>query len=157
VVILGIHQPGERELLEIGRAGDTARLLARLREDGEEDGSKDSDDGYHNQEFDQGERPHPLSSWHGTGPPFPEEDQPCWPAPRIDGGRTVPRRGDLTTHSPQVVPRLQYSLPTSQGCLHGRSLFSNEWAARGKEKPAGSGGSRRAGVLRCRRRYLRTR
>jgi hypothetical protein len=55
VVILHIHHGRQTNLLGIRKTTDGACLLAGLREDREEDGRQNSDDGDHNEQFDQSE------------------------------------------------------------------------------------------------------
>ena len=56
VVVIGILNVAEGDLLQVVDAGDGTGLLARLGEGGEQHASQDGDDGDDHQKFNQGER-----------------------------------------------------------------------------------------------------
>ena len=55
VVVLHVLHHRHAELADVGDAGRLAGFLAGAREDGEEDGSQNSNDCYHHKQLDQGE------------------------------------------------------------------------------------------------------
>ena len=57
VVVIGIKNPGEVELLDVGQANRVLPLAFRLGQCGKEQPGKDRDDGDHHQKLDQGKRP----------------------------------------------------------------------------------------------------
>ena len=67
-VVVGVHDHGESELLEVGGAGDGARLLAGLRQGGQQHRRQDGDDRDDDEQLDQGEVS--VSLLHGNDAPF---------------------------------------------------------------------------------------
>ena len=57
VVVVGIQQPGQRQLLLVVHAGNPLRLGLRLPQGGKEHSGQDRDDRNHHQKFYQGEGP----------------------------------------------------------------------------------------------------
>src|SRR5207247_5944152 len=54
IIVLPVHRERHADLLQVASTGGTARPGTDLREDGKKDCGQNGNDGYHNEELDQG-------------------------------------------------------------------------------------------------------
>src|SRR5262249_38615066 len=67
IIVLHVHRLGHSPLLQVTETALLAGLLARLRENGKQDGSQEGDDGDNDEQFNQGEPARPGAGWSRVG------------------------------------------------------------------------------------------